>query len=221
MNKSEQSKYIVMKAFAFLLLFLVSPALASLTVTTDNQQGALPFTPSWTPTSASLIAGLSPSSFAGNFSEEGGGRNVNSLTAGGSLTVSQVPGGGGETCSSDYVTCGDGSGAGSNIVYTLPASTNGYNLTNITVYGGWTDNGRDQQAYTVYYATAASPSVFIALTSVNYDPANPGSVACATRVGIADSAGGVLASNVVALKFDFTNPNSKNGYCGYAAITVK
>jgi hypothetical protein len=30
----------------------------------------------------------------------------------------------------------------------------------------------------------------------------------------------VLASNAAAVKFDFTNPASENGYCGYAAITV-
>jgi hypothetical protein len=199
---------------------LVSPALASLTVTTDNQQGSLPFTPSWTPTSASLIAGLSPSSSVGNFNEEGSGANVNSLTAGGSLTISQVPGGGGQTCSSNYVTCGNGSGAGSNIVYTLSASANGYDLTNITVYGGWPDGGRDQQAYTVWYSSIANPHTFIPLTTINYNPPTEG-LASATRVSIADLAGGILASNVVALKFDFTTPASENGYCGYGAITVQ
>jgi len=30
----------------------------------------------------------------------------------------------------------------------------------------------------------------------------------------------VLATNVTAVKFDFTSPASENGYCGYAAITV-
>jgi hypothetical protein len=221
MNETQQSKHMVTKAFALFLLFLVSPASASLTVTTNNQQGALPFTPSWTPTSASLIASLSSSSSAGNFGVEGSGANVDSLTTGGSLTISQVPGGGGETCSSNYVTCGNGGGAGSNIVYTLPASANGFNLTNITVYGGWPDSGRDQQAYTVWYATVANPNTFVPLTSVNYLPSNPGGAACSTCVSIADSAGGVLVSSVVALKFDFTNPTSENGYCGYAAITVQ
>ncbi len=200
---------------------LVSPALASLIVTTDNQQGALPFTPTWTPASDSLIAGLPPTAAEGNFNGEESGANVNTLTAGGSLTIGQVAADGGETCSSNYVTCGYAGGAGSNIVYMLPASANGYNITNITVYGGWKDNGRDQQAYTVWYATIANPTNFIALTSVNYLPPDPSGQASATRVTIADSAGGVLTSNVVALKFDYTTPTCENGYCGYCAITVQ
>jgi hypothetical protein len=49
------------------------------------------------------------------------------------------------------VTCGNGGGAGSSVIYSLTSTTNGYNLTNIVVYGGWADGGRDQQAYTVYH----------------------------------------------------------------------
>jgi hypothetical protein len=191
-------------------------------VTTANQQGSLPFTPSWTPASDSLIAGLAPTTALGDFSLEVAGRNVDSLTSGGSLTIDYAPST--FTCTTNYVTCGDnnnGDNPGSNIVYTLPASTNGYNLTNITVYGGWVNNGRDQQGYTVSYATAAAPSTFIALTTVSYDPGAADGVACATRAIITDSAGGVLASNVVAVEFDFTTPVTPNHYTGYGAITVQ
>jgi hypothetical protein len=130
----------------------------------------------------------------------------------------------GATSSTNYVTCGngtgpDGSAAGSMVIYSLPAATYGHDLTNITVYGGWANNGRDQQAYTVYYATAAAPTNFILLTAVNYNPQVASGIQSATRVTIT-SAAGILASNVVALKFDFTNPASENGYCGYAGITV-
>jgi hypothetical protein len=31
---------------------------------------------------------------------------------------------------------------------------------------------------------------------------------------------GVLATNAAAVKFDFTNPGSENGYCGYGGINV-
>jgi autotransporter-associated beta strand protein len=222
MNETQQSKHMVTKAFALFLLFLVSPASASLTVTTSNQQGPLPFTPSWTPASDSLITGLAPTTALGNFSLEAAGRNVDSLTSGGSLTIDYAPST--FTCTTNYVTCGDnnhGDNPGSNIVYTLPASANGYNLTNITVYGGWVNNGRDQQGYTVSYATAAAPSTFIALTTVSYDPGAAGGVACATRAIITDSVGGVVASNVVAVEFDFTTPVTPNHYTGYAAITVQ
>ena len=202
------------------LLVFVGSAPAALVISTVNQTGPVPFTPTWTPATDSLIAGLVPSMALGNFSEEANVRNVNSLTLDGSLTINSisVPN---STCSTNYVTCGNLYGAGSTVIYTLPAFTNGYNLTNITVYGGWQDNGRDQQAYTVYYSTVANPAVFTVLTSVNYNPPVSGGVASATRVVLNDSAGGVIAANVAAVKFDFTSPSSENGYTGYGAITVE
>jgi hypothetical protein len=119
------------------------------------------------------------------------------------------------------VTGGNGNGAGSTLVYTLPASAHGYNLTNITVYSGWQDNGRDAQAYTVFYSTVADPQAFTALASVNYNPPVPGGIASANRVILSDPAGGVIAANVAAVKFDFTSPGSENGYVGYGAITIE
>ena len=111
-------------------------------------------------------------------------------------------------------------GAGSLVIYTLPASAYGYNLSNITVYSGWQDNGRDAQAYTVSFSTVDNPAVFTVLTSVNYNPSVPGSTPSANRVIIDDSEGGSIATNVAAVQFDFTTPGSENGYCGYGAITV-
>jgi len=218
-NKPQQSQPAIAAFLTGLaLLFSASLSLAQLTVTTANQQGALPLTPSWTPATDSLIARLVPTTTAGNFSLEATGRSVNSLTAGGSLTISQIAG---NTTSTNYVTCGNADGAGSLIIYTLPASANGYNLTNITVYGGWKDNGRDAQACTVSYSTVANPTVFNVLTSVNYNPTVSANTASATRAILANATGGLIASGVAAVKFDFTAPSSENGYCGYAAITVE
>ena len=128
-----------------------------------------------------------------------------------------------------FVTCmgvGDGTDpantnkvrGGQYVVYTLPASANGYTITNIITAGGWNDNGRDQQAYTIDYATAANPTYFTPLTMVFYSPTNPVgySVTRATLTG----ANGVLVSNVVALEFDMTTPNGENGYEGYSEIAV-
>jgi len=195
----------------------------SVIITTTNQTGTSTnsaYTPPWNVvTNGSLIAGQPPTTAVGNFSEEASGRNVNSLTAGGSLSLSQIPGNVGYTTSTNYVTCGNGSGAGSLLIYTLPNSATGYNLTNITVYGGWDDNGRDQQAYTVYYSTVAAPTNFTQLAIVNFNPSIPNTTPSATRVTLTSSSG-LLATNVAALKFDFSSPASENGYCGYAAITV-
>ena len=205
------------------LLSLSGSARATLVISTTNQYGAAPLTPTWTPASDSLIAGLVPSTALGNFSEEATGRNVNSLTTGGSLTVISIENSSssGTTAGINYVTCGNGSGAGSTVIYTLPVATYGYNLTNITVDSGWQDNGRDAQAYTVYYSTAVNPTVFTMLTSVNYNPSVPGGVASANQAILNDSSGGLIASNVAAVMFDFTSPGSENGYCGYGAITVE
>jgi len=87
------------------------------------------------------------------------------------------------------------------------------------VYGGWGDAGRDQQAYTVYYSKISAPTTFIALDTVNYLPANPAGVQCATRATLTP-VNGVLATNVAAVKFDFTTPAGENGYEGYSEIDV-
>jgi hypothetical protein len=173
-------------------------------------------TPTWTIAPAGAISGQAPGSTNGNFNMEtfGGGRNVNALTSGDSLTISQ-PGG---VTGTNYMTCGNSGGAGSSVIYTLTnSSAGGYSLTNITVYGGWKDAGRDQQAYTVYYSKLSAPSAFIMLGSVNYNPVNAANVPSATRATLT-AASGALATNVAAVKFDFTTPASENGYCGYAEI---
>jgi len=198
------------------------PVIPSVIVTTTNQtgSGAGTYLPPWTVmTNGSLIAGRRPSTLSGNFSLEAPGRSVYSLTASNSLALTRIAGTAGYTTSTNYVTCGNGSGAGSLLIYSLTNSARGYDLTNITVYGGWADNGRDQQAYTVYYSSVTAPTNFIPLAIVNYNPPIAGSIQSATRVTLTSSIG-VLATNVAALKFDFTTPGSENGYCGYAAITV-
>ena len=198
-------------------LALAGSAMATLVITPATQNGATPFTPTWRPATNSLIAGLAPTTALGNFSLEAIGRNVNSLTAGGSLTIATVA----NATSTNYVTCGTGSGSGYTIIYTLPAATMGYNLTNITVFGGWQDSGRDSQGYNVSYATAQNPNSFISLGIVNYAPPNAGNIPSATMVSLTDSLGGILAANVAVVKFDFTAPVEENGYEGYAAITVQ
>jgi autotransporter-associated beta strand protein len=179
-------------------------------------------TPTWTVAPGSVIYGQSPSSTNGDYDLEPnwGHRNVNSLTANAGLVV--CPGGSPTTTISTYVTCGNGGSpaAGSLVIYTLTnTSAGGYNLTNITVYGGWKDGGRDQQAYTVSYSTVAAPTTFISLGTVNYQPSNPAGVGCATRAMLTP-ASGLLAANVAAVKFDFTTPSSENGYCGYSEINL-
>ncbi|HEY2328292.1 MAG TPA: family 78 glycoside hydrolase catalytic domain, partial [Verrucomicrobiae bacterium] len=202
--------------YVFSSPFLI-PVPPTITMTNQTGSGSGKFYPSWTVvTNGSLIAGQAPSTALGNFSLEASGRSVNSLTTGTDLGINLING---VTTSTNYVTCGNSGGAGSTIIYTLTGPTNGYDLTNITVYGGWANNSRDQQAYTVYYSTVAAPTNFISLAVVNYNPSIGSGIQSATRVTLTSS-NGVLAANVAAVKFDFTSPASENGYCGYAAITI-
>jgi len=198
----------------------VAPVPPSITTTNQTGGGSGTFYPGWIMmTNGSLIAGQPPSTAVGNFSEEAPGRSVNSLTTSNNLGLTLINGTSGTTCSTNYVTCGNGGESGSVIIYTLTGSANGYTLTNITVYGGWANNGRDQQAYTVYYSTVAAPANFTSLAVVHYSPAIASGLQSATRVMLTSS-NGVLAANVAAVKFDFTNPTTPNGYCGYAGITL-
>ena len=201
------------------------PAAVNNVITTVSAQtglGAGTFVPDWTAvTNGSLIAGQAPGGSTGDFSLELGGRSVNSLTAGGDLSLTQIAGEAAYpiTTTANYVTGGNGGGAGAWLVYPLAGSATGYNLTNIMVYGGWSDGGRDQQAYTVAYSTVPAPTNFLTLATVNFNPANPANAQSATRIGLS-AAAGWLATNVAAVKFDFTSPSSENGYCGYAGISV-
>jgi hypothetical protein len=238
MNKTNPLKRRFGVSLVCLALVLPGIASAQLTVTGANQSGqagVYPFTPSWTPDSAnSLINGLAPSFTSGNFNLDNTNCNVNSLTSGGSLAINTTtvnnPAGpdaiGSGATSGNYVTCGNRvsttvplTTAGNVIVYTLPVSAKGYNLTNITVFSGWADNGRDSQSYSVLYSTAANPSSFNYLTSVNYRPTVPSSTASSCRV-IIDAAGATMVSNVVAVKFVWDVPTSENSWCGYGAITI-
>lgn len=199
---------------------ILVPSVLIITATNQTGSGSGTLYPNWTVmTNGSLIAGQSPSTALGNFSLEATGRSVGALTTSNNLWITLITVGSAQTCSTNYVTCGNGGGACSNLIYTLPNNALGYDLTNITVYGGWADCGRDQQAYSVYYSTVAAPTNFILLGAVNYNPAIASGIQSATRVTLTSSIG-VLATNVARVEFDFTSPASENGYCGYAGITV-
>lgn len=175
------------------------------------------FYTTWTPAPGNLIAGMAPSSVgSGDFSEPVFDQcgTVAVMTDGNIGFFRKLPGNGD---SPTEVACG--SGAGQSVTYTLTATTNGYNLTNITVYGGWGDAGRDQQAFTIYYSKATAPTTFIQMSQVNYQPSDPLGVQSAIRSTLT-AASGYLATNVAALKFDFTTPAPENGYTGYSEIQV-
>ncbi len=207
--------------FFVVWLALVSSAPAQITVTGSSQIQAVPFTPTWTPVTGGLLDNLAPTTTIGNFGEYGTeGTAANLTTVGISLQIPANYSGAG-----NIEMCGSDGTAGSLLIYTLPATTYGENITNITVYGGWQDNGRDAQTYEVYYSTVSTPGTFVPLAYANYNPSNPdgngGGIGSATRVVISDASGGPMAVNVAALKFVFNNIGAENGAAGYTAITAQ
>jgi len=183
---------------------LISPS-------TQASAAGVPFTPSWPIQKGSLIAGQLPSAMgSGSFTiYDCGGAAV--LTDGAFGPIGY---------GNSTMPAGGTAGGVNSVTYSLTGSAGGYDLTNIVVYGGWNDAGRDQQAYTVSYSTITDPAAFVPLTSVNFRPPSPGAVPNATRVAITSSTAAPLATNVAAVKFDFTNPPGENGWEGYAELQL-
>jgi Immunoglobulin I-set domain len=172
------------------------------------------FAPTWTVAGGSLIAGDLPSSVGpGNFMNQGGAGGVPVLTDGqiGSVGIGDI---------ANFATCGTG-GAGNSVTYTLSGAA-GFSLTKIVTYGGWGDNGRDQQAYTILYSTVAHPTNFAQLASVSYLPSDPQAYPSATRITCTPSTSAPLATNVAAVEFNFTTPGGggENGWQGYSEIQL-
>ena len=200
------------KASSFVVNPVPAPDVNGIIAAPANQTGSGAFfTPTWSFAPGSLLAGLLPSGVgSGNFRlENAGGLPV--LTDG---TFGMVGSGNDST----LATAGNSGSAGHYVVYNLTGSASGYDITNIMTFGGWSDGGRDSQAYTLSYATAQNPNSFTTVTSTSYNPTLPGSVPSTTRYSITAAAGGAIAQNVVQLKFDFTTPTSENGYQGYAEL---
>jgi len=109
------------------------------------------------------------------------------------------------------------------IVFT-PANGGSWNLSNIVVYTMWNDYGRCGQFYNVSYATTSNPTLFLPLASVGYNPFVPeNGTHSANQVQIAPPLGqSLLASNVAAVKFDFTPQGVLNyGWSGYTEIVLQ
>jgi hypothetical protein len=190
----------------------ISGTLPAIAVTGTNQSGGNPFTPSWTPETPNLIAGLSPTTASGNFTQEGAGGTpvLTDSTIGTSGTIG------------GFATCG--ANAGNTLIYTLTNSINGSDVTNIVVYSGWGDGGRHGQYYDVSYSTVSAPTTYIPIATVFYLPGSY-SGAPANRVTIAKTNGTALGSAVANIKFDFSSPpqsgSFNNAYHGYSEIIVQ
>lgn len=201
-------------ACAFTVNPVPSPDSSNVVVSLANQTGGGTFTPTWALASGSLISGALPTTatYQNSFGLEGASGTP-------AFTDNQI-GHVGNADNSKLVTCGPG--GGQTVIYTLTGSQGGYNISNIVTYGGWSDNGRNQQAYTVSYSTVTSPTTFVTLDGLLAAP-GVGGVPNMSRVTLAPSSGGILASNVYAVKFDFTTPaatDAGSDYQGYSELQI-
>lgn len=207
---------------------MASAASAALTVNSDFQTGpgaSATFTPTYTVDGPDLLAGRAPTTSTGDFTTETtAGTGV--LTDGSFGTLPIFTG----AASVKTNVAATGPGAGTSVTYTLAGPST---ITEIEVLGGWSDNGRDAQNYSVSIATGGS-STFTPLSlagasvssgtatvtgnNVAYNPAAAGGVQVADRTTITDSLGGPLATNVTGIRFDFGAV--ENNYTGTAELAV-
>jgi PEP-CTERM motif-containing protein len=212
--------------FPAIILALVAGTFAAHAVVIpvfDNEVGpggaGSTFTPSYVVSTTDLLNSLTPSGFGGNFAavEITGGLPV--LTDGTFGTITE-PGGAADRTHLIFAIAGGGSGTGTFVTYTLNTSVNtlGYDIDRIVVYGGWNDNGRDQQLFTAAYSLVGD-ATFIDLPPVDFNPVIGANLQSATRVTLAESAPTPLASRVDEIRFTFS-PSPENGYTGYAELDV-
>lgn len=128
-----------------------------------------------------------------------------------SILTNGVFGAAGNGGSGDTVLISDGA----SLTYSLNtlASPLGYNITGITSFSSWSDEGRDGQRYTIEVALASDPTLFLRLTDTVYDGAGS-----AEQLSITPGSGTYLAENVVAVRFLF--PHQENGQVGYRELDV-
>lgn len=105
--------------------------------------------------------------------------------------------------------------AGASVTFDLDVTANtlGYDISSIRGYGGWNDNGRDRQNYSLYYSLVGD-SEFIFLGTVDFDIDLDAGIT-STITSIFDTA----LTGVDAIRVDFHSPQ-ENGHSGYGEFDV-
>jgi hypothetical protein len=199
-----------------------SPAPVNNVIVNYADQTGQNFTNAWTiNTNIDLIFGF-PTDGSGNpGTAAAGGGNFGLDTANDDPTILANAVYVGDSLYANFVTCGPGGpspGAGQSMTYTFTNSGYGFDVTNITVYGGWLNGGRIEQLYQVLYSTPSTPGTTTLLTTADYKANDPSGAPTATRTTLVP-ANGVLMHNVYAVEINWDFGSPQNGYCGYSAIT--
>jgi hypothetical protein len=159
-----------------------------------------------------LINGKAPTASSGTFNlEQAGGSAVVTDGSFGQIRTGDQPADG----HTIFATVGNT--GGTSLSYNLGANATGYAISNITVLGGWNDNGRDQLSFTIFYSLVGS-STFTALPTANFNPAIVGSTQSANRAVITDGSVPFFLTGVDDIRIDFNT--TENGYAGLAELDV-
>jgi len=187
-----------------LCIFSISAGASPVITTAISPVDGVPFSPFAVLTSDLLQTSVSSIESSGNFSLEGAGGV--SVLNNGQFTIF------GHVGNNSQLATGTNN-ATIEYDFNLTLSPQGYNITNITTYGGWNDAGRDQQSIALLYSTVGDPT-FHQFDSGFFNNLSAGGTPSAVRMVFADT-----LANVDSLLFIFP-PNQENNYAGYGEIDV-
>ena len=204
------NRYLAAGVLAFGILTSIGHAIVQVnpTALTGPGPGYSPFTVS----SSDLLqtAAVTGVTSSGNFSQEGAG-GIPILNNG--LFVIN---GGNPSDNSQLATTENN--AFLQVAFNLSASPQGYNFGEIDTYGGWNDNGRDAQRFTLSYSKVSAPGTFLPIGTIDFDPVAAGDPS-AVKVQFIDSVGAPIATNAAFLRIDFA-AGQENGYAGLGEVDV-
>lgn len=170
-----------------------------------------PTFPSGGPSSTDLINGMLPVASSGDFETETSSGGLPVLTDG---SVDATYGDGSQNGFHEpFATAGGGAGTGTSVTYALGDS---FDLSEIVIYGGWVDGGRDEQHYELLFSNDNGSSY----QSVGIGQSNPGagSVPAFSRISFAGESGDFLVADATHVRVDFLSV--ENGFTGYMEIDV-
>ena len=178
---------------------------------TDSFQtgpGTATFTPTYTVQPNDLLSGLTPTTIAPSMAafvtsgtDQDGAGGVPVLTDG-SYGTSPAQNPGTPINHPNFAIAG--TNAGTSLIYTLASPST---IGSIVTLGGWTDNGRDQQSFSVYTSTGGA---FALLDTVSYKPSVGSGIEVATQTILN---GFTPIPNVTQIEYVFND--GTNGYQGY------
>jgi hypothetical protein len=214
-------------------LLTLSVAQAATLITTDVQvgDGINPFTPSYganVGSASDVLLGLTP--FSSSVTQSGPtSRGTGGLGWTGSWTQSSAGGlpvltdgavgpigAGGGFSTSLYASVAGFSG-GAQVTYLLATAVQ---LTDVQIYGGWGDNGRDEQKPTLSVSTDGG-TTWTELASQNVNPTVPGGVQVAVLTTFTDTVTPFLDNNALinGIRVDWFS-NIENNWAGTSEIVA-